>query len=91
VPDVLPARAGLDLLLCLPGAGYRRSYWHPAFGEDYSFSRFFTDPWGEPAYFRGSKDVTLHILDGSAHCHNLAGSRRDYWVRLDRWIDSLRP
>lgn len=44
------------------------------------------DPWGEPAYFRRSRDVTLHVVAGSAHCHNLASTRRDHWARLDRWI-----
>jgi len=49
------------------------------------------DPWGELAYFKGSKDLTLSVLEGSAHCHNVATTRREHWRRLDRWIESLRP
>jgi pimeloyl-ACP methyl ester carboxylesterase len=47
------------------------------------------DPWGEIGFFKGSRDVTLSVLEGSAHCHNFATTRRQHWERLDRWIDSL--
>jgi pimeloyl-ACP methyl ester carboxylesterase len=47
------------------------------------------DPWGEIRFFKGSRDVTLSVLEGSAHNHNFATSRRQHWARLDRWIDSL--
>ena len=46
------------------------------------------DPWGEVAFFRGSRDVTLMVLEDSAHCHNFAGLRHKLWERLDRWIIS---
>ncbi|ARS26847.1 alpha/beta hydrolase [Sphingomonas sp. KC8] len=46
------------------------------------------DPWGEAAYFKGSKDVTLSVLEGAAHCQNFATTRREHWERLDRWIAS---
>jgi pimeloyl-ACP methyl ester carboxylesterase len=48
------------------------------------------DPWGEPAYFKGSTDVTLSVLAGAAHCQNFATTRDQHWARFDRWIDS-RP
>ncbi len=47
------------------------------------------DPWGEVRYFKASKDVTLNVLEGAAHCQNFAATRRQHWERLDRWIDSL--
>jgi pimeloyl-ACP methyl ester carboxylesterase len=47
------------------------------------------DPWGELSFFTGSRDVTLSVLEGSAHCHNFAATRRQHWTRLNRWIDSL--
>jgi pimeloyl-ACP methyl ester carboxylesterase len=47
------------------------------------------DPWGEVQFFKSTRDVTLSVLGGSAHCHNLAASRREHWSRLNRWIDSL--
>ena len=46
------------------------------------------DPWGEPAYFRSSRDVTLMVLEDTAHCHNFATLRHKLWQRLDRWIES---
>jgi pimeloyl-ACP methyl ester carboxylesterase len=50
------------------------------------------DPWKEPAFFRGSNDVTLYVLEGAAHCHNFAPTRFNYWARLNRWItDTQSP
>lgn len=46
------------------------------------------DPIGEAAFFKASKDITVSVLDGAAHCHNFASSRREHWRRLDAWIDS---
>jgi pimeloyl-ACP methyl ester carboxylesterase len=48
-------------------------------------------PHDEPAYFTGSDDVTLFMLRGSAHCHNMANTRTVQWDRIDRWINSLQP
>ncbi len=44
------------------------------------------NPFAEVAYFKGSKDVTLSIMDGAAHCHNFASTRQDHWARLEHWI-----
>lgn len=43
----------------------------------------------EPAGYRSSSDVTLFVLPGSAHCHNMAGTRHQLWDRLVRWISTL--
>ena len=48
-------------------------------------------PHAEPSYFASSPDVTLFVLAGSAHCHNMATTRTVLWDRLDRWIRSLAP
>lgn len=45
-----------------------------------------TDAHAEPSYFRASRDVTLHILEGAAHCQNMAATRKSHWARLERWI-----
>lgn len=44
LPDTLPAGGALELLVCLHGGGYRRSYWHPAFEgfPGYSYAEFAT-------------------------------------------------
>ncbi|MFO0691719.1 MAG: alpha/beta hydrolase [Myxococcota bacterium] len=47
------------------------------------------DPHAEPAYFSGSDDVTLFVLRGSAHCHNMASTRHVLWERLEQWIGSV--
>ncbi|CAN7644104.1 hypothetical protein LJR225_005028 [Phenylobacterium sp. LjRoot225] len=43
------------------------------------------DPHGEPAYYRSSRDVTLHILPRSGHCQTFAGTRRQMWDRMHHW------
>jgi alpha-beta hydrolase superfamily lysophospholipase len=57
-----------------------------AFGErDVS-----VDPAAEALAYRSSPDVDVFVLRRSAHCHNLAGSRRLLWAHIARWIDLAR-
>jgi pimeloyl-ACP methyl ester carboxylesterase len=44
------------------------------------------DPWCEPAGYRASRDITLVVQPGSAHCHNFASTRRALWDRVDAWL-----
>jgi alpha-beta hydrolase superfamily lysophospholipase len=44
------------------------------------------DPRGEVTLYTSSNDVTLFLLAGSAHCHNLAGTRYVLWDRLIPWL-----
>ncbi|MGW1029095.1 alpha/beta fold hydrolase [Streptomyces sp. NPDC002577] len=46
-------------------------------------------PHQEAAFFANSRDVTLYVLAGSAHCHNMATTRHLLWDRLLRWCDTL--
>lgn len=53
----LPSRLydRVEMLFCLAGGGYRRSYWHPTYVDPgYSFARYFTD--------RGKAVVTVDHL-----------------------------
>jgi len=43
------------------------------------------DPHGEPAHYRRCRDLTLHILPRSGHCHNFAGTRHWMWNRMHHW------
>jgi alpha-beta hydrolase superfamily lysophospholipase len=47
------------------------------------------DPHAEPAQYRSAKDVTLHVVDGSAHCHNFAGGRTGLWDRIAAWVPTV--
>jgi pimeloyl-ACP methyl ester carboxylesterase len=47
------------------------------------------NPHAEPGAFRNSRDVTLFVLPGSGHCHNMAGSRQLLWDRLARWCETV--
>jgi pimeloyl-ACP methyl ester carboxylesterase len=47
------------------------------------------DPRAEPAAFSQSRDITLYLLPGSGHCHNMAGSRHLLWDRLTRWCGTV--
>jgi pimeloyl-ACP methyl ester carboxylesterase len=42
-------------------------------------------PHDDVAFYRRSRDVTLYVLRGSAHCHNFAGTRTELWDRIGRW------
>jgi pimeloyl-ACP methyl ester carboxylesterase len=35
--------------------------------------------------YTSSSDITLFILEGSGHCHNQAGNRRQLWERMLAW------
>jgi alpha-beta hydrolase superfamily lysophospholipase len=44
-----------------------------------------------PAQFPASRDVTLFVLPGSGHNHNVAPNRAQLWDRLARWARSVIP
>jgi pimeloyl-ACP methyl ester carboxylesterase len=44
-------------------------------------------PHDEVAFYTGSRDVTLYVLQDAAHCHNFASTRTRLWNRLARWAD----
>ncbi|GGL14134.1 alpha/beta hydrolase [Nocardia jinanensis] len=46
-------------------------------------------PHAEPGNYRSSSDVTLHLVEGSAHCHNFAGNRAILWDRMAAWIATV--
>ena len=46
-------------------------------------------PHAEPAFFSRSPDVTLVVLAGSGHCHNMSAARRRLWDRLAGWIGAV--
>lgn len=48
------------------------------------------DPRAEAANFTSSRDVTLFLLAGSAHCHNAASTRLVLWDRLLAWAACRR-
>jgi pimeloyl-ACP methyl ester carboxylesterase len=43
----------------------------------------------EPRAYASSPDITLFILERSAHCHNTAGTRHQLWDRLAAWVRGL--
>jgi pimeloyl-ACP methyl ester carboxylesterase len=47
------------------------------------------NPYAEPANYQNSPDVTVHMVEGSGHCHNLAGSRQVLWDRIASWISAI--
>jgi len=44
---------------------------------------------GNAARYGSSKDVSLFVLPGSAHCHNQAATRALLWARIAAWISAL--
>jgi pimeloyl-ACP methyl ester carboxylesterase len=45
------------------------------------------DPRREVEAFAASHEITLYLLKGSAHCHNMASTRHLLWDRLAAWFD----
>ena len=43
----------------------------------------------EPRFFSQSRDVSLYVLAGSGHCHNMANTRAILWDRILRWCDTV--
>lgn len=48
-------------------------------------------PYTEPANYGASTDVTLYLVEGSAHCHNFSTNRTALWNRIGRWIPTVVP
>jgi pimeloyl-ACP methyl ester carboxylesterase len=46
-------------------------------------------PHAEPAFFPASRDVTLFVLAGAGHCHNMASGRAMLWDRLAAWCETV--
>lgn len=47
------------------------------------------DPHGIPAFFTGSRDITLFVLAGTGHNHNVSPAREVLWDRLAAWARQL--
>jgi len=47
------------------------------------------DPHAEPAFYRNSSDITLHILPRSGHCQSFASTRHAMWNRMHRWSQEV--
>jgi alpha-beta hydrolase superfamily lysophospholipase len=44
------------------------------------------DPHAELANYRASSDLSLYLVAGSAHCHNMSSNRHALWDRIASWI-----
>ncbi len=49
------------------------------------------DIYAESGNYRDSRDVTMYVVPGSGHCHNLSGERAALWDRIADWIPSVLP
>jgi pimeloyl-ACP methyl ester carboxylesterase len=82
---VLPRRLAVAAIASPTAAHYAASVDVPVFlcfGEvDMS-----PDPRREVSLYTSSDDVTLLLLPGSAHCHNMASTRYQLWDRLVPWL-----
>jgi len=43
-------------------------------------------PHDDAAFYTGSHDVTLVVLEDAAHCHNFASTRTRLWDRIAAWV-----
>jgi alpha-beta hydrolase superfamily lysophospholipase len=47
------------------------------------------DPAQEIGYYGTAADITLYMVEGSAHCHNFASERVTLWDRIASWISTV--
>ncbi|HEX5588451.1 MAG TPA: alpha/beta hydrolase [Acidimicrobiia bacterium] len=47
------------------------------------------DPWMEPKAFPSSNDITVFVCPRMAHMHNFAGTREQFWRRIQSWGDGV--
>lgn len=89
VESRVPIRAASEIIV--PGflADYTRRIDIPVFLGFGGAVDVVADPYLEPKYYQGSPDVTLHMVPGSAHCHNLASSRQQLWRRIAIWLAAI--
>jgi pimeloyl-ACP methyl ester carboxylesterase len=85
----IPARANAEVVS--PGfvSPYAAAIEVPvflAFGEARDTS---SDPHQELMNYRSATDVSLYLVPGSHHCHNMAMTRAQLWDRISRWIPSV--
>jgi alpha-beta hydrolase superfamily lysophospholipase len=84
----VPVRAASEVIT--PGyvADFAAAVDVPVFLALGSYVDVSPDPHAELANYRASRDVTLYLAEGSAHCHNFAASRTALWDRIAAWIPS---
>ena len=82
----VPVRAASEVIT--PGyvADYAAAVDVPVFLALGSHVDVSPDPHAELTNYRASRDVTLYLAEGSAHCHNFAASRVALWDRIAAWI-----
>jgi alpha-beta hydrolase superfamily lysophospholipase len=47
------------------------------------------DPYAEAMTYRGSRDISMYVLDHAAHCTNFATNRHRLWERAVGWLASV--
>ncbi|MCV7280214.1 alpha/beta hydrolase [Mycolicibacterium flavescens] len=47
------------------------------------------NPYGEPANYTGSRDVTLYLVPKAGHCHNFGSHRGALWDRIAAWVPTV--
>jgi pimeloyl-ACP methyl ester carboxylesterase len=85
---VAPRMAWLDAVQPRESAGYVRGTQVPVFLA-YGTREFTMTPRAEASAFESCNDITTVVLENTAHCHNLAGSRTRLWDRLCGWAEAV--
>ncbi|HEX4161263.1 MAG TPA: hypothetical protein VHZ05_02125, partial [Acidimicrobiales bacterium] len=48
------------------------------------------DPRGEVRAYASSPSVDLYVCPRMAHMHNFAGTREEFWARIETWGEWVR-
>jgi hypothetical protein len=86
---VVPARAAAEVMTSPLIASYAASITIPVFLGFGARCDSTSSPHLEAGSYPKSSDVTIIIVEGSAHCHNLSQQRRVLWDRISSWAESI--
>ena len=87
----LPALASAETLTAGFAAKYAAAIDVPVFLGLGGLVDLAPDPRAEFANYPNATDVTLYVVEGSAHCHNLSTNRAALWDRIAGWIPGVVP
>lgn len=85
----LPARANAEVISAGFVAGFAAKVAVPVFLGFGAARDTSPDPYTEPSNYPASSDVTLFLVPGSHHCHNMAGERAVLWDRIAAWVPTV--
>jgi alpha-beta hydrolase superfamily lysophospholipase len=85
----LPSQANAEVISSGFVAGYAERIEVPIFLGLGASRDVAPDPHAELTNYTSSSDLSLYLVEGSAHCHNMSGNRHTLWDRIASWVPTV--